>query len=70
LGSTRITIAQGLLRKRYSLLGIPISSRTMPASDISRLKLKVGMQSGGRSGTPYYDIQAVLLNGKNQTHCA
>ena len=66
-GSTRITIGQGVLRKRYSMLGIPFSTGTMPASDISRLKLKVGMQSGGRSGTPYYDIQAVLLNGKNQS---
>ncbi|MBI2820143.1 MAG: hypothetical protein HYX73_09210 [Acidobacteria bacterium] len=66
-GSTRIAIGNGLLRKQYSLLGIPFGTRTMPASDISRLKLKVGMQSGGRAGTPYYDIQAVLLNGKNQT---
>lgn len=66
-GSTRITIGQGLLRKQYSLLGIPFGARTMPASDISRLRLKVGMQSGGRSGTPYYDLRAVLLNGKEQS---
>jgi hypothetical protein len=65
-GSTRVAIGGGVLHKRYSLLGIPVSSRSMPAADISRIKLKVGMQSGGRAGTPYYDIQAVLLNGKSQ----
>ncbi len=66
-GSVRVSIAGGVLQRRYALAGIPISTRAMPAADVSKLKLKVGMQSGGRAGTPYYDLRAVLLNGREQT---
>ncbi|HWP84218.1 MAG TPA: hypothetical protein VNN17_03440 [Terriglobia bacterium] len=66
-GSTRLVIGGGQLHYRYSLLGIPVANGVMPASDISKLTLNVGMQSGGRSGTAYYDIRAVLLNGKEES---
>jgi hypothetical protein len=66
-GSTRITIGNGALHKQYFLLGIPSARRSMPASDVSKLRLKVGMQSGGRAGVPYYDIRALLVNGREQT---
>jgi hypothetical protein len=42
-------------------------SHSIPCSDISDLKLKVGMQSGGGSGTPYYDIQVICRDGRKRT---
>jgi hypothetical protein len=66
LGTTKVTIGNGLLRTRHSLLGLG-SAHTIAFADVSALQLKVGMQSGGSSGTPYYDIRAVLRNGRERT---
>lgn len=41
--------------------------REIPFSDIGSFTMPVGMQSGGRSGTPYYDIKLKLIAGKDVT---
>ncbi|MBI4465519.1 MAG: hypothetical protein HY647_12510 [Acidobacteria bacterium] len=65
-GATRLTIGSGSLRHRHTVLGLGFT-RTLSFAEISGLKIHIGMQSGGRSGTPYYDIRLVLRNGKERT---
>ena len=43
------------------------SARRVPIGEIAGLKIKIGMQSGGRQGTPHYDIQMVLHGGKERS---
>lgn len=65
-GTATVRVGSGMLRTRQGVLGIG-STRRFPLGEIAGLKMKIGMQSGGRSGTPYYDIQMVLEGGKERT---
>ncbi len=65
-GASRVGIGPGLLIARRSLLGLG-SSRQIQCSEIAAIKMPIGMQSGGASGTPFYDIRLVLKNGKEMT---
>ena len=63
--SERIIIEPENITIRRSLLGISWL-RTVPSSDVSDLKLAVGMQTGGAEGTPYYDIQLICRDGRKR----
>ena len=65
-GTATVTVGSGALTSRRRTLGIG-SSREVPFEEIAGLRMKIGMQSGGRSGTPHYDIQMVLKSGKERT---
>ena len=62
LGTTRITIEAGWLKIRHAVLGIG-RTRTYPGSRITRAKLEIAMQSGGRRGTPFYTVQLIRKDG-------
>lgn len=62
----RTTIDSGMVTLRGSLLGLTTSHR-VACSDIADLRLDVGMQTGGATGTPYYDITLILKNGRKRT---
>jgi len=63
--SDRVAIEAGRVTIRRSFLGITWSRR-IAGADVSELKLKVGMQMGSGSGTPYYDIQLICRDGKKR----
>jgi len=62
-GSTTVIIGSGAVQRRRSLLGIG-AWRTIPFADISSVILNISMQTTGRAGTPYYEIRAMLKNGR------
>src|SRR6266481_3350680 len=45
----------------------PKPSSRIACADVSDLKLNVGLQTGGGSGTPYYDIQLICRDGRKRT---
>jgi hypothetical protein len=63
--SEHIVIERENVTIRKSLLGVPWS-RIVPCSEVSDLKLAVGMQTGGAEGTPYYDIQLICRDGRKR----
>ena len=65
-GTATVTVGSGALTSRRRTLGIGFS-REIPFEEIAGLRMKIGMQSGGRHGTPHYDIQLVLKSGKEHT---
>jgi hypothetical protein len=63
LGTSRVVIDTGEVRIRSGLLGLG-PTRLFPCSDVQQVILRINMQSGGRTGTPYYDIVLVRQNGR------
>jgi hypothetical protein len=66
LGTSMVTIGNGEVRVHSGLLGIG-PTRVVPFSDITGISMPIGMQSGSRSGTPYYDIKIKRKDGKEVT---
>lgn len=66
LSTTTVRITQGRVSRRYAVLGIGVT-RTWAARDVTGLTLKIGSQTQGRTGIPYYDIRASFLAGRAQT---
>ena len=64
LGTSKVTIGNGEVRVQTGLLGIG-PTRRVPFSEIAGISMPIGMQSGSRSGTPYYDIKLKLKNGRD-----
>ena len=64
--SDRVAIEAGRVTIRRGFLGITWSRR-IACADVSDLKLNVGLQTGGGSGTPYYDIQLICRDGRKRT---
>jgi hypothetical protein len=62
----RVLIERGIITIRRGLLGLGWTRR-IACSDISDMTLKVGIQTGGASGTPYYDIQLICRDGRKRT---
>lgn len=62
-GTTTVITSPGSVRRRHSLFEIG-GWRTITSSEIAALKLQISMQTSGRSGTPYYEIKAMLKNGR------
>lgn len=65
LGTTRVIIGSSL-RFQSGLLGGG-KVREIAVSDIDSITDRVGAQSGNGTGTPYYDIQLNLTDGKTLT---
>jgi hypothetical protein len=65
LGSTTVTIDGRTIRRRHALLGLG-GTKVIPCRQIQTLDLHIGMQSSGRSGTPYYDLRATFDTGKHK----
>jgi hypothetical protein len=66
LGSSRITVANGEILSRGSILGIA-SSRRIPFSDVDSILPVVSMQQSGSSGSALYAIRLRTKNGRNIT---
>jgi hypothetical protein len=63
--STTVSIADGTVRRRTTMLGMG-GTRVIPFHSIKKLNLHISMQTTGRSGTPYYEIRATLDTGKHK----
>jgi hypothetical protein len=63
LGSSRAVIEGGEVRVKGGILGLG-RARIIPIEDIKGIETKIGMQHGGQSGTPYYDIQLIATSGR------
>ncbi len=63
LGVERVIVERGTITTRNTILGLG-RVHQIPCADVAELKLSVGMQTGGGSGTPYYDIQLVNRAGR------
>jgi hypothetical protein len=66
LGISRICIEAGQLTVSNKILGIGLT-RTTASSEIAEITLPIGLQAGGGSGTPYYDIRFLCKNGRKIT---
>ena len=65
-GTTRAGIGNGALLLQDGLLGGGKIQR-FALSDMASIASKIGSQQGGGTGTPYYDIELSLRNGKKVT---
>ncbi len=59
ISSSSVTVCRGIIE-----LG---KRRELPFSQITGIKMPIGMQSGQGSGTPYYNIAFGLSNGRDLT---
>jgi len=65
LGTSRVVIGRSLTVKK-GILGIG-RTREIAVSDIASIEEKMGMQQGGATGTPYYDIVVRMRDGDVET---
>jgi hypothetical protein len=65
-GATTVTIGSEAVHRRHAILGMG-NTRVIPKRNITRLDLHISMQSTGRSGTPYYELRA-MLDTRRRTH--
>ena len=62
-GSTRVVIDADEVRVKNAIFGLGSTRRYLP-SEFADVKKKIGMQSGGRNGTAYYQIRLVRNSGR------
>lgn len=65
LGTTRVVIGNGLSLQSGLLGGGKV--RQIAFSDIATITDRISAQQGGGTGTPYYDIEMTLRDGKRLT---
>ena len=65
-GTSRLRIEGGEVRLKRGALGFG-GTKLLPVDEIERVKTKIGMQHGGGSGTPYYDILLARREGRDLT---
>jgi hypothetical protein len=63
LGTSKLVIASDRVKLQKGLLGVG-PTREVEFSQIADVIMPIGMQSGERAGTPYYDIRLKLTDGK------
>lgn len=66
LYTSKVVIGSGRVGVHGGILGLG-TTREISFSDIAEFKIPIGMQTGGRTGTPYYDIRLALHNGREVT---
>lgn len=71
LSSTTVTVEKGWVSRRYAILGVGVT-KAWPTSDVDKVILRIGSQTQGRTGVPYYDVRASLkavtgIAGRTQT---
>jgi hypothetical protein len=62
-GVSKVIIESGQLTVTSGFLGLGVS-KAIPCSQVEDIQISIGMQSGGRSGTPYYNIELNTNNSK------
>ncbi len=62
-GVSKVLIESGQLTVTSGLLWLGVS-KVIPCSQVEDIKISIGMQSGGRSGTPYYNIELITNDKK------
>ena len=63
-GVSKVLIESGQVKVTSGFLWLGVS-KVIPCSQVGDIQLSIGMQSGGRSGTPYYNIE-LITNGKRK----
>jgi hypothetical protein len=66
LSSSLVTIEAGTVTVRGGLFSLG-PRHVVPCSDIAEIAIPIGMQTGGASGTPYYNLQLVCRDGRKFT---
>ncbi|MBI3476701.1 MAG: hypothetical protein HY010_13295 [Acidobacteria bacterium] len=66
LGTTRVGIGKGELLLQAGFLGVG-RLRRFAFAEIASISSAIRSQQGGSTGTPYYDIELTLSNGKKIT---
>jgi hypothetical protein len=57
-GVSKVLIESGQLKVTSGFLWLGVS-KLIPCSQVEDIQISIGMQSGGRSGTPYYNIELI-----------
>ncbi|MCH6569894.1 MAG: hypothetical protein IH794_07290 [Acidobacteria bacterium] len=57
-GVSKVLIESGQVKVTSGFLWLGVS-RVIPCSQVEDIQISIGMQSGGRSGTPYYNIELI-----------
>lgn len=63
LGHTTVAIEGGHVSRRYTMLGLG-RTRRWHVDEIKDIVLRIGSQTQGRTGVPYYDVRALLRSGR------
>ena len=63
-GVSKVLIESGQLKVTSGFLWLGVS-KVIPCSQVEDIQISIGMQSGGRSGTPYYNIE-LITNAKKK----
>jgi hypothetical protein len=63
-GTSRVMVDADGLAVKSGFFGIG-RRRAYPRSEIEDVKTRIGTQSGGRSGTPFYDLYLVRRSGRD-----
>jgi len=67
-GTERVVVEGGELTTRSAILGVA-RARSFDCASITGFELTVGMQTGGGTGTPYWDIQLINREGRRFKIC-
>jgi len=57
-GVSKVLIKSGQVKVTSGFLWLGVS-KVIPCSQVEDIQISIGMQSGGRSGTPYYNIELI-----------
>ena len=57
-GVSKVLIESGKVKVTSGFLWLGVS-KLIPCSQVEDIQISIGMQSGGRSGTPYYNIELI-----------
>jgi len=63
MGSSVVTIEGGLVSVHGGLFSMG-PRHVVPCSEITEIRIPIGMQTGNASGTPYYNIELVCCDGQ------
>lgn len=66
MGSSVVSIEAGNVTVRGGLFSLG-PRHVVPCSELAEIHIPIGMQTGGATGTPYYNIQLVTRDGRNFT---
>jgi hypothetical protein len=65
-GVSKVLIESGQVQVTSGFLWLGVS-KVIPCSQVEDIQISIGMQSGGRTGTPYYNIE-LLTNDKKKVN--
>ncbi len=62
-GVSKVLIESGQVKVTSGFLWLGVS-KSLPCSQVENIEISIGTQSGGRSGTPYYNIELITNDTK------